>query len=107
MLVHRLSQDADLNSRVIQKQGNEHLGMHAAAWALIMRPNHPLWKVAELEQSIPTEKYRIGLGSALDRSATQFSECFEIMVIEKHYKTSIKRPKPPQSGKLGVLCNSI
>ena len=58
-LVHRLSQDADLNSRVIRSQGDEHLGTHAATWALIMRPNHPLWKAAELKQATPPKQIEL------------------------------------------------
>ena len=58
-LVHRLSQDAKLSSRVMRSQSNEQLGTNAATWALIMRPNHPLWKAAELEQATPPQKMEL------------------------------------------------
>ena len=58
-LVHRLSQDAKLGSRVIRSLGDRQRGTHAATWAVIMRPDHPLWKEAELEQAIPPEKMEL------------------------------------------------
>lgn len=51
-LVHRLSEDAEFSSRVIYSKGQRELGTNAATWTLIMRSDHPLWKEAELAQSI-------------------------------------------------------
>jgi spermidine synthase len=58
-LVHRLSHDAKLSSRVIDSKGDPELQTHAATWTLIMRPDHPLWKEAELKQAIPPKKMEL------------------------------------------------
>ncbi len=59
LLLHRPSDDAGFSSRVIASKGNRELRQHAATWALIMRPNHPLWEEAELENAIPAKKMEI------------------------------------------------
>jgi len=58
-LVHRLSEDAGFSSRVINSKGDRELRTHAATWALIMRPNHPLWKESELKEAIPPKKMEL------------------------------------------------
>ncbi|MCP4940871.1 MAG: hypothetical protein GY924_02665 [Planctomycetaceae bacterium] len=58
-LVHRLSNDAGFSSRIINSKGDRELRTHAATWALIMRPNHPLLKEAELEKAVPPKKMEL------------------------------------------------
>ena len=55
-LVHRLSHDANLDSRVIRSPGDRQLDTHAATWALITRPNHPLWGEVEFDRATPASK---------------------------------------------------
>ncbi len=58
-LVHRLSNDAGFSSRIINSKGDREIRTHAATWALIMRPNHPLLKEAELEKAVPPKKMEL------------------------------------------------
>jgi len=58
-LVHRLSDDAGFSSRVIDSKGDPELRTHAATWALIMRPDHPLLKESELEKAILPKKMEL------------------------------------------------
>ena len=42
-LVHRLSDDAALESRVIRSKGDAKIGAEDAMWVVITAPGHPLW----------------------------------------------------------------
>ena len=55
-LVHRLSQDSKLKSKVIRSSANQTLGTHAATWAVIMVQDHPLWNSETLSHAQEPKK---------------------------------------------------
>jgi hypothetical protein len=55
-LVHRLSRDAGLNSRVVRSEADRSAGTTAAIWLLITRPGHPIWNHQSLAGARPASK---------------------------------------------------
>lgn len=56
-LVHRLSADADLESRVIRSKSDQHIGAEDAMWVVITRKGHDLWN---------SELMAVGVGPTAD-----------------------------------------
>ncbi len=50
-LVHRLSADAGLDSRVIRSKSERNLGTEDALWVIITPQGHPLWQEARLSDA--------------------------------------------------------
>ena len=42
---------------------DQELRMHAATWARHIRPDHPVWKEAELEKPIPPKEMEVEAAS--------------------------------------------
>ncbi len=55
-LVHRLSQDADLESRVIRSEADRETGTQHATWVVITRGGHEIWAHEKLAGAISASK---------------------------------------------------